>query len=87
MLTMFPFFLLAMYEKNGQPLEVILTQMYLVKFATAKERPYRTANLYALLEQQYDIEHKEVTEIAQSFRSQKDPRTNQSTKQSSVEGE
>lgn len=36
--------LLAMYEKNGQPLEVIIRQFVEVKFLRPKERPYQTNN-------------------------------------------
>lgn len=61
-LTMFPFFMLAMYEKHGQPLEVILKNMYTVKFATAKVRPYKSQNFYASLETQHNL-NKEVNNI------------------------
>ncbi len=60
--AMFPFFMLAMYQKNGQPLEVILQQMYQVKFGTAKIRPYKSQNFYSLLETQHDL-NKEVHDI------------------------
>ena len=43
-LAMLPMFLLAMYEKNGQPLEVIIRQFVEVKFLRPKERPYQTNN-------------------------------------------
>ena len=35
-LAMLPMFLLAMYEKNGQPLEVIIRQFVEVKFLRPK---------------------------------------------------
>lgn len=57
--VMLPFFMLAMYQKHGQPLEVILKQVYEVKFVKPKIRPYQVQNFYALLENQYDYE-KEV---------------------------
>ena len=57
--VMLPFFMLAMYQKHGQPLEVILKQIYEVKFVKPKIRPYQVQNFYALLENQYDYE-KEV---------------------------
>lgn len=59
---MFPFFLFGMYEKNGQNLETILKQVYLVKFASAKNRPYESKNFYSCLETQYDL-NKEVHRI------------------------
>lgn len=60
--VMLPFFMLAMYQKHGQPLEIILKQVYEVKFVKPKIRLYRVQNFYALLEKQYDYE-KEVYDI------------------------
>ncbi len=60
--VMLPFFMLAMYQKHGQPLEVIIKQVYEVKFVKPKVRPYQVQNFYALLEKQYDYE-KEVYNI------------------------
>ena len=60
--VMLPFFMLAMYEKHGRPLEVLLKQMCIVKYGTAKERPYKTQNFYALLEDQHNL-NKEVIQI------------------------
>lgn len=51
-LVMLPFFLLAMYEKNGQPLEKVLGNILRVCFLRPKQRPYRTNNFYAALERQ-----------------------------------
>ena len=51
-LVMLPCFLLAMYEKNGQPLEKIIGNMLKVSVIRPKERPYRTNNFYAVLERQ-----------------------------------
>ena len=50
--AMTPFFLLAMYEKNGQPLEVVARNIMDTRFRRAKKRPYKTNNLYAALEKQ-----------------------------------
>lgn len=61
-LVMLPFFLLAMYEKHGQPLEVIAGNMIQVFFLTPKERPYQTENYYAVLEKQQTLK-KEVNAI------------------------
>ena len=47
MVIMMPFFFLAMYEKNGQPLEVILNHMIQAIFKRPKIRPYKTDNYYA----------------------------------------
>ena len=42
-----PFFLLAMYEKNGQPLEKVLGNIVRVAIIRPKQRPYKTNNFYA----------------------------------------
>ena len=54
--VMLPCFLLAMYEKHGQPLEVVVRNVVQTKFTRPKERPYRTENLYAVLEKQRKLE-------------------------------
>ena len=41
-LVMLPCFLFAMYEKHGQPLEVVLKNVIHTKFIRPKERPYKT---------------------------------------------
>ena len=65
MMVMLPFFLLAMDEKNGQPLEVILKQMIETKFIRPKNRPYQTNNFYEALARQRDLEM-EVKRIVQN---------------------
>ncbi|KAA6140755.1 PrgI family protein [[Clostridium] symbiosum] len=60
--VMLPLFLLAMYEKDGQPLEVILGQIIQTVFIRPKERPYMTNNFYAAVERQNQVE-KEVRAI------------------------
>ena len=62
MVIMMPFFFLAMYEKNGQPLEVILNHMMQAVFKRPKIRPYMTDNYYAALLRQAMAE-KEVENI------------------------
>ena len=62
--VMLPLFLLAMYERNGQPLEVIAGQIIQTVFIRPKERPYQTNNFYAALERQAQTE-KEVKAIVQ----------------------
>lgn len=61
-LIMMPMFFLAMYEKNGQPLEVVVRQFVEAKFIRPKVRPYRTDNYYDLLVRQARVE-KEVDAI------------------------
>lgn len=62
--AMLPLFLLAMYEKNGQPLEMIAGQIIQTVFLRPKERPYMTDNFYAAVERQVQVE-KEVRRIVQ----------------------
>lgn len=61
-LSMLPFFLLAMYERNGQPLEKILYQLIQSRFIRPKKRPYQTDNFYAAVERQTNLD-KEVKAI------------------------
>lgn len=62
MLVMLPFFMLAMYEKHGQPLEKIIGNILKVAVIRPKQRPYRTNNFYAVLERQANLD-KEVYDI------------------------
>ena len=45
-LAMLPFFFLAMYERNGQPLEVILRHYVTARFKRPKIRTYKTENVF-----------------------------------------
>ena len=65
--VMLPCFLLAMYERHGQPLEVVVKHIIQTRFLSPKERPYSTDNLYAVLERQRKLE-KEVSLIAKGSR-------------------
>ncbi|SDB44970.1 PrgI family protein [Pseudobutyrivibrio sp. YE44] len=49
MIIMMPFFFLAMYEKNGQPLEVIMEHFISSQIVRPKKRKYKTKNYYAAL--------------------------------------
>ena len=62
--VMMPMFLLAMYEKDGQPLEVVARHFYEAKFRRPKIRPYQTFNYYTALMRQAETE-KEVENIVQ----------------------
>lgn len=64
MIVMLPAFLMAMYEKNGQPLEVILRNVIRVCFLRPKVRPYKTNNFYAALARQDKLDQ-EVYQIVQ----------------------
>lgn len=61
-IVMLPLFFLAMYEKDGQPLEVVARHFYQSKFVRPKVRPYRTDNYYNALMRQNQLE-KEVKAI------------------------
>ena len=62
MLVMLPFFMLAMYEKHGQPLEKIVGNILKVAVIRPKQRPFKTNNFYAVLERQAKLD-KEVYDI------------------------
>ena len=62
--VMMPFFLFAMYEKNGEPLEKVLRHVYDAKFQRPKQRPYKTNNFYTVLTRQAKLD-KEVRAIVQ----------------------
>ena len=62
MLVMLPFFMLAMYEKHGQPLEKIVGNILKVAVIRPRQRPYLTNNFYAALERQANLD-KEVYDI------------------------
>ena len=66
-LVMLPFFLFAMYEKNGQPLEVFLGYLIQNKFIRRSVRIYQTSNLYSALVRQSQLEQ-EVKRIARKGR-------------------
>lgn len=50
--VMMPFFLLAMYKKNGQPLEKVIAHIIQWRFIRPAKRPYQTENFYAVIERQ-----------------------------------
>lgn len=82
-IVMLPAFLLAMYEKNGQPLEKVVWNMIQVCFLRPKQRPYKTNNFYAALERQDSLD-KEVCRIvnkkAHKSREKTDQRSNHKSK-------
>ena len=67
MVVMLPGFLLGVYEKNGQPLEVVGRQIIESCFLRPKERPYQTVNAYDALVRQYQMEQ-EVKAIVEKSR-------------------
>lgn len=77
-LVMLPGFLFGIYEKNGQPLEVIAGQIIQTCFIRPKERPYQTNNLYTALMRQHQMEQevKAIVQNSRAYRGEKktDPR-------------
>ena len=67
--SLLPFMLLALYEKNGQPFEVILRNIIRVSFLRPKVRPYQTNNFYSILERQ-ELLDQEVYTIVRKGSSQ-----------------
>lgn len=49
---MLPFFFMAMYEKDGQPAEKILRNYIRARIFFPGTRPYKTENLYAVIEKE-----------------------------------
>lgn len=62
--VMMPFFLLAMYKRNGLHLEDMLRLYYQYRFVRPRKRSYMTENVYDQIEKQIQI-NKEVHEIVQ----------------------
>ena len=69
-LIMLPLFLLAMYEKDGQPPEVVIRHFVESKFIRPKVRPYQTDNYYEILMRKARAE-KEVEQIVANARKKK----------------
>ena len=68
---MLPFFMLAMYEKHGQPLEKIVGNILKVAVIRPKQRPYQTNNFYAVLKRQMCIRDRSIRNCLTVF--QRDP--------------
>ncbi len=56
MVVMLPAFFLAMYEKNGQPCEVLVKNYIQARFINPPIRPNRSINIYTYLQVQDDLE-------------------------------
>ncbi|WP_395815237.1 PrgI family protein [Clostridium sp. C45] len=81
MIIMLPLFFLAMYEKDGQPLEIIAKHYIETKFIKPKIRPYKTDNYYSALMRQKRLEQ-EVEAIVFNISKKEKGRRNKSAKQS-----
>lgn len=62
--VMMPFFMFAMFERNGEPLEVVIGHYIRWRFGGSRVRPYQTDNFYAAIQRQLDTE-REVNKIVQ----------------------
>ena len=62
MIALLPLFLFGVYEKDGMPLEKLLSHIVQTQFIRPKQRPYQTDNFYAAIMQQIQID-KEVRRI------------------------
>ena len=49
-IVMLPFFMFALYEQHGQPLEVLLRHFIQARFIRPRTRVYETENFYAAIE-------------------------------------
>ena len=70
-IVMLPFFMFAMFERHGQPLEVLLKHFIEARFIRPRKRVYQTENFYAAIEQ--NIQNKrEVRKILHGKEKRKD---------------
>lgn len=67
-----PAFLLAMYERDGLPLEKVLRNIVRARFTRPGARPYRTENIYAPFAQGNAVRKEEP--IAKKASAKKPPR-------------
>ncbi len=70
-IVMLPFFMFAMFERHGQPLEVLLKHYMDARFIRHRKRMYQTENFYSTIEQ--NIRNKrEVRKILHGKEKRKD---------------
>ena len=70
--VMLPAFLLAMYERDGLPLEKVLYHILRAKYLRPGVRPYRTENIYAPFTQRGAVRKEDA--IAKSKKPKAQPR-------------
>ena len=68
---MLPFFLFAMYEQHGQPLETVLKHIIESRFTRPRIRVYETDNFYAAIDRDVRLK-KEVNLILHGKKQEKD---------------
>ena len=67
---MLPFFMFAMFERHGQPLEVLLRHFIQARFIKPRTRVFQTANFYTAIDQNIRY-HREVRKILENQRKRK----------------
>lgn len=74
--VMLPFFMFAMFERHGQPLEKLIRQYMQARYVRPRTRAYQTDNFYATIDENIRI-RREVNHIlhgkAQAQIQRKDP--------------
>lgn len=81
MIVLLPAMLFAMYERNGQPLEVVLRQIIRNGFTRPKNRPYQADNFYSALLREENLK-KEVKRIVQKPKAKQSASPHKKTVQS-----
>ena len=74
--VMLPFFLLAMYEKDGMPAEKVLKLVIRQKYLSPGIRRYRLENLFRQMEEQENMRREVIRLEAKAERYKKDRRKN-----------
>ena len=67
---MLPFFMFAMFERHGQPLEVLLRHFIQARFIKPRTRVFQTDNFYAAIDQNIRY-RREVQKILDNQRKRK----------------
>lgn len=67
---MLPFFMFAMFERHGQPLEVLLRHFIQARFIKPRTRVFQTDNFYAVIDQNIRY-RREVQKILENQRKRK----------------
>jgi hypothetical protein len=67
---MLPFFMFAMFERHGQPLEVLLRHFIQARFIKPRTRVFQTDNFYATIDQNIRY-RREVQKILENQRKRK----------------
>ena len=85
MVALLPAMLFALYEHNGQPLEVVLRQIVRAVFLRPRVRPYRTDNFYFSLLREENLKQ-EVYRIVPKGNAQRKQKTIASRKKTDPGG-